>query len=116
MNGRKQIRKKNLFDLPDILPDAEIFEPLCPDAGVLIERIISSGQVTPEGEWYDQERDELVVLLRGEATLSFDDGLILKMNAGDYILIPAHRRHRVDYTSAVPPCIWVAVHADLNLD
>jgi cupin 2 domain-containing protein len=116
MNGQKLILKKNLFDLPDILPDTEIFEPLCPDAGVLIERIVSSGQVTPVGEWYDQERDELVVLLRGEATLSFDDGLSLEMNAGDYILIPAHRRHRVDYTSAVPPSIWLAVHADLNQD
>jgi cupin 2 domain-containing protein len=105
--------KKNLFDLPELLPDHEIFEQLSHDRGVLIERIISSGQATPRGHWYDQERDELVVLLQGEASISFEEGETMDMIAGDYILIPAHKRHRVEYTSKDPPCVWLAVHADL---
>ena len=56
----------NLYDLPDPLPSEELFTDLIPDAGVKIERIVSSGQSTPEGEWYDQERDEWVALIQGK--------------------------------------------------
>jgi cupin 2 domain-containing protein len=107
------VKKVNLFDLPDTLPDKEWFESLIPDCGVLIERIISTGQVTPPGEWYDQERDEWVVLLQGEATLSWEYGRVLDLVAGDAILIPARERHRVEKTSVHPPCIWLAVHGRL---
>jgi len=111
-----QARKRgemNLFDLPKILPADELFEPLLPDRGVLIERIISTGQVTPEGDWYDQERDEWVVLLQGEAAISYEDGRVLELRPGDCVLIPAHERHRVERTSSDPPCIWLAVHGRL---
>jgi len=57
----------NLFRLPDTLPDEEFFEALIPDKGVLIERIVSIGQSSPEGFWYDRDRDEWVVLLQGHA-------------------------------------------------
>ena len=103
----------NLFELPQTLPGEELFEPLAPDHGVLIERIISTGQVTPKGAWYDQERDEWVALLQGEAAISYEDGRILELKAGDCVLIPAHEKHRVDRTSANPPCIWLAVHGRL---
>ena len=103
----------NLFDLPSPLPQGEVFQPLVPDRGVLIERIVSTGQVTPEGEWYDQERDEWVVLVQGQATLRYEDGRRLELGPGDYVLIRAHERHRVTKTSTDPPCIWLAVHADL---
>lgn len=104
----------NIFDLPPQLPCEELFEPLVPGEAVLIERIISTGQTTPKGEWYDQERDEWVVLLQGEARLGYVDGSTRQLQAGDYVLIPAHQKHRVEYTSTEPPCIWLAVHAQLQ--
>ncbi len=104
----------NLFDLPKPLPDKEIFEPLIPDNGILIERILSSGQSSPEGQWYDQERDEWVVLIQGQAKLVWEDGRELEMESGDWLFIPAHERHRVEWTSEDPPCIWLAVHGKLR--
>ena len=103
----------NLFELPRALGAEEHFEPLIPDCGVLVERIISTGQVTPAGEWYDQERDEWVALLQGEAVLSLEEGRILELKAGDWVFIPAHEKHRVERTSSEPPCIWLAVHGRL---
>ena len=103
----------NLFDLPDPLPDAEEFTDLIPERGVKIERIVSCGQTSPVGEWYDQDRDEWVVLIQGEAVLEYDDGETLRLGAGDHVLIPARRRHRVNYTSRTPLCIWVAVFGKL---
>jgi len=108
------MKNANLFDLPQVLGAEEFFEPLLPDCGVLIERIISTGQATPEGEWYDQERDEWVALLQGEADLSYEDGRFLKLKAGDWVFIPAHEKHRVEKTSSDPPCIWLAVHGRLG--
>ena len=65
----------------------------------MIERIISTGQSTLPGEWYDQNKDEWVILLQGEAILSYEDGSQIKLTVGDYLLIPAHQKHRVEYTS-----------------
>ncbi|MTI83050.1 MAG: cupin domain-containing protein [Firmicutes bacterium] len=104
----------NLFDLPKPLPDEEIFEPLIPDNGILIERIVSSGQSSPEGYWYDQERDEWVVLIQGQAKLAWEDGRAVEMESGDWLFIAAHERHRVEWTSQYPPCIWLAVHGKLR--
>ncbi|MGK7914030.1 MAG: cupin domain-containing protein [Prochloraceae cyanobacterium] len=100
----------NIFNLPASLPTEELFEALLSTEGVLIERIISTGQTTPPGEWYDQEQDEWVILLQGEAELSYADGSRSELTAGDYIFIPARQEHRVEYTSSEPPCIWLAVH------
>jgi len=75
-----------------------------------VERIVSSGQTTPPGEWLQGDRDEWVALLEGEAELSFDDGTRVQLVAGDYVLVPAGRRHRVEWTRAQPPCVWLAVH------
>ena len=108
------MEKRNLFRLPETMPREELFEPLIPDRGVLIERIISTGQATPPGEWYDQERDEWVALLQGRAALAYADGRIVELEAGDAVFIPAHERHRVESTSADPPCIWLAVHGRLS--
>ena len=104
----------NLYDLPDPLPDDEEFTDLIPDRGVKIERIVSCGQTSPAGEWYDQGRDEWVVLIQGEVVLEYEDGETLRLGAGDHVLIPARRRHRVNYTSRTPPCIWVAVFGELG--
>lgn len=104
----------NIFSLPDVMPGEEVIEALMPDNGVLIERIISTGQVTPKGVWYDQEQDEWVVLLQGNAILSWENGKRLDMGAGDWVFIPAHERHRVEYTSEDLPCVWLAVHGKLR--
>ncbi|MDA0746812.1 MAG: cupin domain-containing protein [bacterium] len=104
---------QNLFSLPDPLPNRELFEPLFPDAGILVERIVSTGQSTPPGEWHDQDRDEWVVLLQGKAVLSYEDGQTLSLQPGDHTFIPAHKKHRVESTSTDPPCIWLAVHGKL---
>lgn len=106
----------NLFNLPSTLPIVEQFETLAEAGQLRIERILSIGQTTPSGEWYDQDLDEWVILLQGEAELSYEDNTRQSLKAGDYLLIPAHCRHRVEYTSIEPPCIWLAVHGILQSD
>ena len=81
------------------------------DAGTArIERIVSHGQRSPEGFWYDQDRAEWVVVLQGRATIRFDDGELVDLQPGDFLDIPAHRRHRVEHTSTDEATIWLAVH------
>lgn len=104
----------NIFRVLGELSYEELCEPILEANNILIERIVSRGQITPPGEWYDQEKDEWVILLQGEAELSYTDGHRLKLKAGDYLLIPAHQQHRVEYTSSDPICIWLAVHANLT--
>lgn len=100
----------NIFQLPSLVGEAEFFEPLFSNPHVLIERIISTGQTTSPDRWYDQDRDEWVVLLQGEARLGYEDGSTKTLQAGDWVLIPSGQKHRVEYTSVNPPCIWLAVH------
>jgi len=102
--------RDNLFQLPPQPWTDEIFDTLHEAEGLQIERILSSGHTTPEGKWYDQGGDEWVVLLQGEAEITFEDGSTRWLRPGDYLLIRAHERHRVSYTSAEPPCVWLAVH------
>lgn len=104
----------NVFKLPEKLPEEEYCETLASNKGVLIERIISHGQITAPGVWYEQCRDEWVVVLQGEARLTWGNGRQLEMKCGDWVLIKAGERHRVSYTSTQPPCIWLAVHAELQ--
>ena len=93
------------------LDGPELFETLAMGAGsVRVDRIVSNGQVTPEGDWYDQDLDEWVVVLEGEARLRYMNGDEVGLKRGDTLFLPKHRKHRVVYTSA--PCIWLAVHAD----
>ena len=98
----------NLFgELPEN-QGKEVFETLLKNEQVLIERIVSYGQPTTEGEWYDQATDEWVLLAKGEATLLYENGDIQGLKAGDYVFIPRHQKHRVTSTSA--DAIWLAVH------
>ena len=91
--------------------ETEQSETLLSMGPVRIERIVSAGQVTPEGVWYDQNGDEWVAVLQGSATLSFDDGRgDAHLSAGGWICLPAGCRHRVRATSTDPVCIWLAVH------
>jgi len=93
----------------------EIFETLLEKPGIKIERIISSGQATPQGEWYDQSRDEWVLLLCGSAGLMIE-GEISHRNlvAGDYLLLPAGCRHRIEWTDPEVKSVWLAIHFDSN--
>lgn len=101
---------KNLFaDIPGEIPD-ELFENLVNKGSVQIQRIISRGHTTPQGEWYDQETDEFVVLLKGAATLEFRDGRLVTLGPGDWLEIPAHEMHRVAWTDESVESIWLAVH------
>lgn len=101
----------NLFQLPDPLPGAEAFTALFETPHLRVERILSTGQTTPPGEWYDQSQDEWVVLLQGSAILTYEDGAALALGPGDYVLIPARLRHRVNFTSSDPPCLWLAIYS-----
>lgn len=97
-------------DIPASLP-AERFDHLLQFETCRLERIVSIGHVTPPGEWYDQNEGEWVVLLQGQARLRFaDDDRERVLNSGDYLWIPAHCRHRVEWTSQRPPAIWLAFH------
>jgi cupin 2 domain-containing protein len=99
----------NLFDdLPRGLPE-ELVTILTSAGDVRIERIVSHGHASPEGFWYDQPQHEWVVVLRGAARLRFEDG-VREMTAGDYVNIPAHHRHRVEWTTPDEPTVWLAVH------
>jgi cupin 2 domain-containing protein len=101
----------NLLSAPVGNFSEELVEQVAVGEGVAIERIVSAGQATPAGEWLEQERDEWVVLLEGEAELAYEDGSRLRLGSGDHVLIPAGERHRVEWTRTEPPCIWLAVHA-----
>lgn len=98
-----------LHPLPDDLSE-EVTETLVQARSVRIERIVSNGQASPDGFWYDQSEDEWVVVLAGAARLQFEGEEPLAMKAGDAVLIPAHRRHRVEWTTPDEPTIWLAIH------
>ena len=102
----------NLFaDLPARLPD-ELVTTLLEAADVRIERIVSHGHASPEGFWYDQDRHEWVIVLKGKARLCFKDEVV-EMNPGDFVNIPAHRKHRVEWTTLDEPTVWLAVHYNI---
>lgn len=101
----------NLLELPRILPPEELCETLWQGANARVERICSAGQVSPPGFWYDQNEAEWLTVLQGTGEVTFSDGRIARLSAGDTLLIPAHSRHRVSYTSTEPPCIWLCFFA-----
>jgi cupin 2 domain-containing protein len=112
------IKVRNLFEEPDgthAAPDAggrsglpEVFEPLIETSGLTVERIISHGAVSPKDFWYDQETDEWVMMARGGAVLEFEDEGLIAMKAGDHVMIPRRKKHRVLLTSR--DAVWVAMH------
>nr|WP_221414851.1 cupin domain-containing protein [Sphingobium lignivorans] len=90
----------------------EDFTDILARPGLRIERIVSHGQVTPPDAPYDQSHEEWVLLLAGAARLWLEDRGEVALEPGDSLLIPAHVRHRVIYTQADPPTIWLAVHLE----
>ena len=100
----------NLFaPLPEARA-AEVVDGLLTRPGIRIERIVSLGQASPPGFWYDQDEGEWVLLLAGAARLRFDDESEARaLLPGDCLDIAPHRRHRVDWTDPTTPTIWLAV-------
>ncbi|MFZ3325821.1 MAG: cupin domain-containing protein [Methylocella sp.] len=101
----------NLFDGAQGDARQEIVARLVGSANLKIERIVSMGQASPPGFWYDQPWAEWVVVLAGSAGLRFESEPDVKvLSEGDYILIPARVKHRLEWTSKDPATIWLAVH------
>jgi len=99
---------QNLFAAPDTLPD-ELTEVLARGGTMRVERIVSLGHVTPEGQWYDQDEHEWVAVLAGQARLRFEAGDPIELGPGDALLIAAHQRHRVEWTTPHTHTVWLAV-------
>jgi cupin 2 domain-containing protein len=106
---KDQHMQGNLFaNIPASLPN-ELVTPLLERGRFRIERIVSSGHASPEGFWYDQQQDEWVVLLLGAAKLRTENEVI-EMKVGDFLNIPAHTKHRVEWTRPGEPTVWLAMH------
>ena len=101
---------KNIYnDIPPAIPE-EIFEEIISSGNIRIERIVSKGQSSPDNFWYDQDQNEWVIVLKGKAKLKFvDDEKAVEMKEGDYLNIPAHKKHRVESTDPENETIWLAV-------
>jgi len=94
------------------LADGEVFTTLLERKGTRLERIVSRGQTTPRDQPYDQPHDEWVMLLAGAARLWTETDGERPLAPGDALLIPAHVRHRVTWTQADPPTVWLALHLE----
>ncbi|HEX9971203.1 MAG TPA: cupin domain-containing protein [bacterium] len=105
------IMKKNIFEnIPEKIPE-EVFETIISVPGVTIERIVSKGHASPGDFWYDQAKNEWVIVLKGHALLTFFEGAkSVDLKPGDYIKIPAHCMHRVEWTDPDAATIWLAIH------
>ncbi len=107
------IKAGNFFaDLPDASRD-EVTQALAAFPGARVERIVSQGQASPPGFWYDQARTEWVAVLSGAAELLIEgEDAPRLLRPGDYLEIPAHVRHRVAWTDPNRPTLWLAVHGE----
>ena len=101
---------RNLLAIANPQGVGETNEPMLSHPAFTLEHIISRGAASPEGFWYDQPLDEWVALLQGVAELRFESGESSVLHAGDSLVIPAHRRHRVERTSH--DAVWLALHFD----
>ncbi len=102
--------KSNIYgNIPDKLKE-ELFERIIENENLKLERIVSDNHSTKENFWYDQEKNEFVLLLKGSAQLKFDDGKDTTLLPGDYLVIPAHKKHRVEKTSSKEKTFWLALH------
>jgi len=97
-----------LRDIPADLP-RELFETLVSTPSLRIERIVSHGHVSSPDFWYDQDQNEWILIVQGHARLQFEDNT-LELKSGDYVNMPAHKRHRVEWTTPDEPTVWLAIY------
>ena len=100
----------NVFAVIPQCLDQELVEILVENKEVCIERIVSKGHTSPASGWYDQAKNEWVIVLKGEAIISFENESEIRLRAGSYINIAAHKKHRVCWTAPDLETIWLAVH------
>ena len=102
---------RNIFkNIPDHIPE-ELFQEILKTENIKIERIVSKGHSSPDNYIYDQEENEWVILLKGGAGLLFEgDANIVILKPGDYINIPSHTQHRVEWTDPDMATVWLAIH------
>ena len=108
------MKPTNLFnDIPNELPEEILQDLLSADTKtgtVRIERIVSQGHASPETGWYDQDENEWVLVVKGKAKLRFEkDDRLVELNAGDFIDIKAHTKHKVQWTCPDQQTVWLAV-------
>lgn len=100
----------NIFEsIPDNLNE-EVFNKLLQNKTIKIERIISKGHISPEKGWYDQALNEWLIILKGRARILFYGEEEINLRAGDYLNIPAHKKHKVSWTDTETETIWLAIH------
>ena len=98
------------FGIPADLPE-ESFTTILQANDLRIERIVSQGHASPPGFWYDQNENELVIVLEGRAAVQFEDNAEpVELRQGSYLNIPAHARHRVAWTDPNQKTLWLAIH------
>ncbi|MEZ0151589.1 MAG: cupin domain-containing protein [Candidatus Reddybacter sp.] len=104
------MKDNNVFAaIPQCL-NQELVETLLENKDVCIERIVSKGHTSPASGWYDQPKNEWVMVLKGEAVIAFEDEPEIRLVAGSYIDIAAHKKHRVSWSDPDVETIWLAVH------
>jgi len=109
------LKKGNILQEPSIKNgEKEIFEEIISSPDFTIERIFTNKHYDKPGDWYDQEKDEWVLILQGEAILEFENKEIVSLSKSDYIFIPARKKHRINESSKSPKCIWLAIHGNLK--
>ena len=111
-----KVLKNNIFDLTTFdsnSSSSEIISKILVRENLSIEKIISFGSPKIDN-WYDQIFDEWVILLKGASSLEFEDNEIIDLVEGDYLFIPAHKKHRVIKISEDQPCFWLAIHGKLT--
>jgi cupin 2 domain-containing protein len=106
-----RLKRGNIYSKVNSIKNKEIFQPLLVNKKFKIERIVSKGQITEKGKWLKEARDEWVMVLKGAGKLRFrKDDCLIRLKAGDYVLIPANTFHRVEWTSLREKTIWLAVY------
>ena len=109
----------SVFNLLASLPaarDGEVTQLMVTGKGVRFERIVSLGQASPEGFWYDQEEAELVIVLAGRARLNIaGESQDRALGPGDAVFLPVRCRHRVAWTDPNHPTVWLALLIDPKL-
>ena len=101
---------KNIFEsIPSELEE-EYFEEILSSKNFKMERIVSDGHSSPKDFWYDQDEHEFVILISGSAEIEFENEPSVKLKPGDYLIIPAHKKHRVERSDEIEKTFWLALH------